>query len=266
MPNHPLRCRFMSFPCALTLCLLLGGALSLKAGFRDSSTMLLSIRTGVELAPDAHDFMSGYAYFTGLNNRAIASAGLIEGAMKYSWSSWNVGVLAESWTSHFAEQGTTSIESGSRTVTRELVEDFTIRALPVLATVEYLPFPQQFQEYVGVGVGAAGIRTTWIEYASSNAPGDPRVGGQLINSQTIQPMVRLYCGVILGFDKFGVASNGSIIIEGRYSWCRNSIHPWATLIAQEKYLTDASDTANNVGISSLSLAIGIQFRFKNSRR
>jgi hypothetical protein len=59
----------------------------------------------------------------------------------------------------------------------------------------------QFRTYAGAGVGANFGSIIWKENISSNIPYDTRYGGSHFDKLTVDPAIKLYTGLELGFDK-----------------------------------------------------------------
>ncbi len=231
----------------------------------DSSGVLLNVRLGGQFGIDANEFFSEYQRTTQMPTSSFDVALSYAAAFKFKRGEWNVGLNVEYWTIGFGEDGQMHLPTGqgigSDTLHRQLQENVKLHSTPILLSLEYAPYTQQFRNYIGAAGGVALIRTYWSEMSNSTLLSDARTGGTYIDNNSIKPMARVYCGVVLGFDHFSAGSNGSLIIEAAYTWCANSQRPWSQLARTEKYLSAIDDRANNIGVSSLSLALGFQFHF-----
>jgi hypothetical protein len=85
--------------------------------------------------------------------------------------------------------------------TRNIAQDFGITSRVFLAIIEYIPIISQFRTYAGAGVGANFGSIIWKEIVNSDIPYDTRYGGSHFDKLSVDPALKLYTGLELGFDK-----------------------------------------------------------------
>jgi hypothetical protein len=95
-------------------------------------------------------------------------------------------------------------------ITRQLdcIENFTTSTIPVILSIEYMPFVTQYKTYVGAGIGLASSYFRWDETVTPYYNDIPRHGGTLFNQSNIVPCFNLYTGMELEFDG---AEKGSFV-------------------------------------------------------
>ncbi len=236
-------------------------ALPLQAN--DSSALyFLSVRSGLELGVDSRDFFREYQRVTSMTISSFEPPLFFAAAMKFGSDEWNIGCTAEMWGLHIGEAAPQRLVLGTQSINRQLVENISLNAIPLYLSAEYTPYRQQFRSYVGAGVGAAIISTKWTEMSEVSVLSDTRLGGIYINEKALRPLARIYCGVFLGFDRFSIGANGGLFLEAGYTWCPNPVKPWTQLSETEKFISGITNSENNFGVTSLNLALGIQFRFE----
>lgn len=111
-----------------------------------------------------------------------------------------------------------STKLGNEEIERRYDQSIVVKTLPLMAAVEYFPFPNQFRTFVGFGVGAALSDANWTETIYSVIT-DPRKGGVHLNNKSAVPIFRLYAAIDLGFDKERYDSVlGGIVVRAGYTY------------------------------------------------
>lgn len=147
---------------------------------------------------------------------------------------------------------------------RSIYQDFTVKVLPVFATVEVVPVRAQFHTYAGMGVGAAYVAMYWNESVRYSNPSDKRKGGLYVDEVRVVPAARLYAGIELGFDRIGEKPSllNSLFVETRYSFIPASL-PLLQRIAPQMDSPPAGwDAPVGVQTGGFSLAMGITLHFR----
>jgi len=85
--------------------------------------------------------------------------------------------------------------------TRKIAQDFEITTRVFYAIIEYIPIISQFRTYAGAGIGANFGSIIWKEFVKSDIPYDKRFGGKHFDKLSVDPAIKLYTGLELGFDK-----------------------------------------------------------------
>ncbi|MFN8360295.1 MAG: hypothetical protein U0264_10310 [Candidatus Kapaibacterium sp.] len=134
-------------------------------------------------------------------------------------------------------------------------------AIPVMVTVDYVPFTTQFRTYFGGGLGLTIGHVRWDETTVSTVANDRRVGGTHIDDKVLAPAMCLYAGIELGFDKrYKNNSVTSLIIEIRYSAIGMSAPMFASAASQFFNPPAEWKESYSIGASGFSLTVGLAFQ------
>ncbi len=145
---------------------------------------------------------------------------------------------------------------------RNLGQSISISDIPIIGTIEYMPFIGQFRTYTGAGVGFLMRKIEWLESVRTSIPLDYRVGGQHYNDTQIYPAFSIYTGVELGFDKMNeLTFLGSLVIEASYNYNAAQTDLFRTV--KRQFVPENAKLNETVNIlpGYFMLSLGITFNF-----
>ncbi len=179
-----------------------------------------------------------------------------------------IGLAGNFLKSGFNDNYQQKLELPTDTIFRTIEDRVDISTVPVIATLEFIPFNiLQFRSYFGLGGGIALSTVEWEEDVISTAPGDPRSGGEIYNESGIFPAGRLLAGVELGFDKRGEESFlGSLFFEIRYTMIFRKLEIFNKFLDQEyQALPEFADSYSMIP-GYIGLNVGLSFNFYSTRK
>lgn len=111
------------------------------------------------------------------------------------------------------------LDTTVRTPTQTLSQDIALTAVPVFATVDYVPMQRQFTTYVGVGLGLCVTSIRWDETTSVSQAVGARLSGERYRASHIVPAAMVRAGVSLGLDqRLSTTTSAAVHIEVTYSY------------------------------------------------
>ncbi len=152
---------------------------------------------------------------------------------------------------------------------RQIVQDIKIQTIPLILSIEHVPWDAQFRTYVGGGGGICFGTIEWNESVYSDIPRDTRTGGLQYEGNEVFPAIRAYIGVELGFDKRRVeALPGSLIIELRYTYIFRKIDIFYRIRRQFQRVPPELESPVTLmpSVLELDLAVSLNFITKISNR
>lgn len=176
------------------------------------------------------------------------------------------GVHAERFTVAFADNYSQDVfrqpTDPTPSARRQIAQNYTFTAMPVLLTAEFTPVASVYRTYVGAGVGAAFGTMQWTETLGSTDPFDKRKGGEYANGSIFGPAGAVYAGVELGFDRS--VRDGDLIsltAEVRYTVIGISEPLFAKAAEQFANPPQSWSESVPIGASGLTLQLGLSFQF-----
>lgn len=148
---------------------------------------------------------------------------------------------------------------------RNIIQNISINDYPVLGIMEYIPRKEnQFKSYVGLATGILVSKVYWEEEIST-FDWDQRRGGIVYDNLFYYPMISVYFGTELGFDKINKESFlGGLTIEPRINYIYRKMDFFSPL---NKQIPDAYFGINreiwiNNFIFELNLGLTLNFYIK----
>lgn len=151
----------------------------------------------------------------------------------------------------------------------QIFEDMSITAVPFFAGIQFSPIRSQFTTYLGATVGGAWVTTNWstsprpLENVTYFRP-ETNVEGS-----TFAPVVRLYSGLDLRFDRFFMQGNlfRGIYIEAAYLYLpstRNYFSEVRTIGRGVDPLPTSDDATINLGGFTITVGANMQLSREGS--
>ncbi|MCX7930299.1 MAG: hypothetical protein N2663_06230 [Chlorobi bacterium] len=227
---------------------------------RESPPIVLAAGGGIALGVGASEFFDGYRAVTGLRANDFDVPTVVAGMLLIDVGGVRIGTAIEHFRARFLERG-----SPQTAPQRVLEEDAQLQATPLLLTVEWEPWRDQFRTYLITGVGAAFARFQWYERAWTD--GQLQRSSVLVDLQQTVPAVRLGAGTYLFFDTDQAASlRGGLALQLCYTYSP------VRLAVFDRY---ANGTTNQswqqwtgditVGGSALVLSLSVRFQIGHQR-
>ena len=133
----------------------------------------------------------------------------------------------------FNDSYTSEISSDDSDIYRDVTESIRITELPIILSIEYFPYDERFKSYLGFGIGVSIKKIQWSESVYSPLPEDLRKGGELVNENSVAPVIRFTTGAELGFDKPNEKYFlGNFFIEASYTFMFNTFKMFEKLEPQ----------------------------------
>ncbi|MCS7000718.1 MAG: hypothetical protein NZ481_07555, partial [Candidatus Kapabacteria bacterium] len=132
-------------------------------GQRPSYPIVLGVSGGIAMGIGSSQLFEGYRQATGLRSNDF-NVPLTAGAVVFvDVGGLRLGASSDVYFAQSLERGTPQ-----NAPQRVLEEDLRLTMMPVLFTVEWEPWREQFRTFVSAGVGAAFARFQWYESVWSN--------------------------------------------------------------------------------------------------
>jgi hypothetical protein len=130
---------------------------------------------------------------------------------------------------------------------RNFSEDMSVSDVPILLFVDWVHFYNKYKVYVGGALGGSFSMMKWSEIVDSPLNDDIRVGGTIINKNSLFFAIGLHSGISLDFDKEsvppfvkGLFFETNILFVDRYfdvfEKLRNQILPVANELNGNKFM------------------------------
>lgn len=156
------------------------------------------------------------------------------------------------------------VQSEEFTGYREYAQSLEVTDIPIILTMEYIPYTSQFKSFVGGGAGFLLRNTTWFESIRSGIPLDRRTGGNIYEDTDMFPFFKIYSGIELGFDKKQEGSFlGSLVIEASYNYSIGGADIYSIVRRQFKPLAPDLSKKVNILPGYLVISMAITFNFNN---
>lgn len=177
---------------------------------------ILYFTIGFPFGFSSNEFFDAYqSGMSGNEDYANHSPSLAVGYKTWVSNKIRLGLTANFINSEFFD----NFYTGGANLQRFHSHTLYFRTLPVIASVEYMPYDKQFRSYIGAGVGTTMSNIFWRETIRSSYNLDKRKGGILYDKVEFHPAARIYSGIELGFDEFPESLFlGSIIFEFSYTY------------------------------------------------
>lgn len=145
----------------------------------------------------------------------------------------------------------------------QIMEDFSISALPVLVGIQYAPIRSQFTSYVGVAAGGAFVTTKWI---TDTRPFDNSIYSRPetnVETPSFAPAFRFFTGLDLRFDGSMANKNlfRGVYIEAAYLYLPVTIDYFReirTIGRSIPVLPEENDATLNIGGITITLGVNMQ--------
>jgi hypothetical protein len=152
--------------------------------------------------------------------------------------------------------------------TRSIAQEIKVESIPLILSLEYIPYDAQFRTYFGGGGGICFGNIMWNEVVASDIRRDPRTGGEHFAENNVFPAMRFLAGVELGFDKYNRQTLlGSLIIELRYNHIFREVDFFRKIKRQFESPPEAFDRPVGLitGFLELNAAVSLNFNTKLAR-
>lgn len=222
---------------------------------RQTLPIVLGGGGGIALGVGASELFDGYRAATGLRANDFDVPLVASGAVLVDFGGVRVGAAADYFRTQFLERG-----SPQTAPQRVLEERMQLDMMPVLLTVEWEPWHDQFRSYLSAAVGAAFARFQW--YESVWTDGRLERSGPNADDRRTVPAVRIGAGTYLLFDADPAAVfRGGLVLQMHYTYSP------VQLAALRRY-TDGNTNATlqqwtgdiAVGGSALVLSLSVRFQ------
>jgi hypothetical protein len=143
---------------------------------------------------------------------------------------------------------------------RSVSEYLSVSSIPLIFSIEYIPYKRQFANYVGFGLGLSVGKVKWAEGVSSTSVYSLRNSCIYYDKVIAVPCTRLYSGVELAFDD---KNNQNVIyglnIEAKLTYFLRYLNMFEKV--KEKYKKYPSEWDNSYAIVPfyLGLSVGVSF-------
>ncbi|MBX3042365.1 MAG: hypothetical protein KIT33_00240 [Candidatus Kapabacteria bacterium] len=197
-----------------------------QTGFETSKKSfksLIFVSMGMPFSSGSGGFFSVYNNEFGGNKRDFTLLPLIGAGTKFRIEHYRLGIQTFILNSNLKDSYEQYIEVGDNSGYRGIAQTINITDIPVIGTIEYMPFVSQFRTFIGGGLGFLMRNMEWTESIRSGIPLDRREGGTNYNDTDIFPFFKIYSGLELGFDKQSEETFlGSLVIEASYNYAFGS--------------------------------------------
>ena len=216
---------------------------------------------GFLTSSSGEDFIKEYQNVTGGSFNDFDAFTVIGAGLKFQiYDTYRLGIGGDYFRGRsyegFAQQLVNPI------INRSITEDIIINSAPVIFSIEYIPYNDQFRSYFGAGVGFDYSNIEWEESVSSDFANDRRTGGTVYSANLFSPAFRLLTGIELGFDKPNQDYLlSSLIMEVRYTYVNRSAKFFSQYASQFK--TDPGNINESITMMPwyLSFNIGLSINF-----
>lgn len=180
---------------------------------------LVFVSMGMAFSSGSTDFFSIYNNEFSGSKRDFKQTPLIGFGTKFRFGNFRAGIQAHVLNSRLQDFYEDYVDEGELSGYRQHGQNIEFTDIPVIGTLEYIPYIGQFRTYVGGGLGFMLRKFEWFESVKSGIPLDRRTGGTHYEDIDIIPFFKLYSGLELGFDKKSEDTFlGSLIIEASYNY------------------------------------------------
>jgi hypothetical protein len=114
---------------------------------------------------------------------------------------YRLGILIDFYKYNYYDYFNETIQTYNGLKTKNFTENFDIQYIPVLFSIEIIPYKSQFRSFIGAGIGFSYSKITWNENVTPIIYGDVRTGGNQFSNENYNFTTKVYCGIDLGFDK-----------------------------------------------------------------
>jgi len=150
-------------------------------------------------------------------------------------------------------------------VVATVVEDFSVKTLPVLLGVEYAPVRSQFTSYVGVLAGPVISSVVWTTTSQQQA----QAGYSRPNINTDDWVVgfggRLYAGLDLRFDRSVQRPIRGLCIEAAFSMMPIRQDFFQAIITSSRGLPKLPERSATLQMGGFTITVGLNFQFLRKR-
>lgn len=202
-------------------CLLSGDGQS--TGKRNFKSIIF-LTVGVPYSSGSHDFFSVYNNELSGKKKDFKLSTIIGAGTKIRFEApVRYGIQTLLLQSSLQDAYDETVETPEQSGARYISQTINIRDIPIIFTLEYMPYVTQFRTYIGGGIGFLMRRMEWLETVRSNIPLDKRTGGTNFDATDYYPFIKIYSGVELGFDKMSDENLlGSLVLEASYNYAAGS--------------------------------------------
>lgn len=220
--------------------------------------MVIGASGGVAFGIGSAALFDAYRQATGLRNNDF-DVPLVAGAVALvELGGMRIGAAVDYFRAQSLERGTSPSSPE-----RVLQEQLQLEMLPLMLTLEWEPWRQQFRSYLSAAVGAAIARFRWYE-RSWNAGQLERDQARADIRQTV-PALRVGAGTHLLFDALQESPvRGALTLELRYTYSPVRAAALASFADGSTSGTEQWKRDLIVGGSALMLTIGARFQLGRS--
>jgi hypothetical protein len=158
--------------------------------------------------------------------------------------------------------GADSMASGSALAA--VVEDFSARAIPILAGIEYSPVQSQFTSYVGAAAGISINTVEWLTTTRELTQGGYYRPGINVRETDVSPALKFYTGIDLRFDRYSWQDNPfrGIFLEASYVYVPVRRDYFAALIrGTEGSVMLPTTTSATLQLGGFTFTVGLNLQF-----
>jgi len=226
---------------------------------------LIFISFGLPFSSGSTELFSVYNNEFSGRLRDYKIAPMIGVGTKVRYHNYRYGVQAHFLTAILQDQYGETVQTTDISGYREYAQTINVKDIPVIGTIEYMPYFSQFRTYIGGGIGFLLRNVEWLEAIRSGIPRDRRTGGELYNSTDMYPFIKIYTGVELGFDKMSEDSFlGSLVIEGSYNYSIGNSDYFKSVKRQFQPSEPRLNNKYNMLPGYLIISMAVTFNFNNS--
>jgi hypothetical protein len=179
-----------------------GGSIKdLEYGYEQFNSIIY-LMAGFPFAAESKDFFANYSSILGGKKEEFRVFPIMCIGSKFQfWQKFRLGFETEFFYAQAKDYFEQKYATTDEVIYRNLSETIKVSTIPALATFEFIPHDKQFRTYLGCGLGFSFTNISWNEILESTDDYDKRQGGNHYNEFQIDPMIKLYSGLELGFDK-----------------------------------------------------------------
>lgn len=155
--------------------------------------------------------------------------------------------------------------AGQGTIVATVVEDFSVKALPVFVGVEFAPVRSQFTSYVGLLAGPVVSSVVWITTARDQAQAGYYRPSINANDWGVGVGGKLYAGLDLRFDRSVQRPIRGLCIEAAFSMMPVHQDVFQPIITSSRGLPKLPERSTTLQMGGFTITIGLNFQFLRKR-
>lgn len=155
--------------------------------------------------------------------------------------------------------------TGQGTVVASVVEDFSVKTLPVLLGIEFAPVRSQFTSYVGLLAGPVISSVVWNTTTRQQAQAGYYRPSINADSWGIEVGGRIYAGLDLRFDRSVQRPIRGLCIEAAFSMMPVRQDVFQPIITSSRGLPKLPERSTTLQMGGFTITIGLNFQFLRKR-